>query len=242
MTERVAVCALYPVLSTGFDEVALEDSVEILFDWGRVHRLMFRHQLDRSTATQVVQGLVSIDKVLHRRRCKEHLAKHRSKCFFNKAARDGRPRLFAMHGQVVRMVRVKAVRQYDVDFLPLGHDMKPSGDLQTAHKLQFKFGAHLEHASKMSDAIQFCHRSSSSAETIAKPQDRYFISDRKLFGWLDAASRICVKTLEGDMVKGTVSWIGRWEIGVSVNDAELIVFRHALANIQGFRWGSSKDD
>ena len=77
---------------------------------------------------------------------------------------------------------------------------------------------------------------------ILKPQDRYCISDNKLFGWVNAANTICVKTLEGEMVKGTLSWIGRWELGLDVNGGELIVFRHALANIQGFRWGSSKDD
>ena len=77
---------------------------------------------------------------------------------------------------------------------------------------------------------------------IPKPQDRYFISDKKLFGWVNAGNTLCVKTLEGEMVKGTLSWIGRWELGLDVNGGELIVFRHALANIQGFRWGSSKDD
>jgi len=203
---------------------------------------MFRHHLDRSTATQIVRGAISIDKVLHGRRRREHLATHRNRCFFDKAAKDGRPRLMAMHGQQVRFVRIRSARKYEVDFIPLGHDMKPSGTMETAHKLEFKFGSHLEHAAKMHNAIQFCESSASTADTIVKPQDRYCISDRKLYGWLDAASRICVKTLEGDMVKGTVSWIGRWEIGLSVNDAELVVFRHALANIQGFRWGSLKDD
>ncbi len=220
----------------------MEESVEVLFDWGRVHRLMFRHGLDRSTATQVVRGALSIDKVLHRRRRREHLVHHRDRCMFEKAQADGRPRLFALHGQAVQIARVKTVRQYEVDFLPLGHDLKVNGELRTAHKLQFKFGAHMEHASKMQGAIRFCKFDADPAEIIPKPQDRYCISDRKLFGWLDAASRICVKTLEGDMVKGTLTWIGRWELGLSVRDAELVVFRHALANIQGFRWGSSKDD
>jgi len=185
---------------------------------------------------------LSIDKVLHRRRRRDHLDRYRDRCMFTKAQGDGRPRLFAMHGQRVQIARVMAVRQYEVDFLPLGHDLKVCGDMRTAHKLEFKFSAHMEHAAKMHDAIRGCQVSSNSVATIPKPQDRYFISDQKLFGWLDAASRICVKTLEGDMVRGTLTWIGRWELGLSVRDAELVVFRHALANIQGFRWGSSKDD
>lgn len=228
--------------SAGTPEVALEESIEVLLDFARVHRLMKRHGIDRSTATQIVNGQLCIDKVLHRRRRKQHLAKYRSRCMLAKAAGDGRPRVFALHGQEIVIARVKAVGQYDVSYLPLGPDLKPCGDLVTQHKLKFKFGAYFDHASKLQSAIEICRFTADSAETIVKPQDRYYVSDKKLYGWVDASSRICVKTLEGEMVKGTLSWIGRWELGLDVYGAELIVFRHALANIQGFRWGSSKDD
>ncbi len=220
----------------------MEDTIEVRFDWGRVYRLMTSHDLDRSQASQVVQGKLCLDKVVHRKRCSAHLEKYLGHCTFEKAARDGRPRLFAMHGQQVRLVRVKSARQYEVDFLPLGPDLRPCGELQTAHKLSFKMGAHVDHMSKIQDAINVCGTGAQAADPIPKPQDRYCISDKKLFGWVNAANTICVKTLEGEMVKGTLSWIGRWELGLDVNGGELIVFRHALSNIQGFRWGSSKDD
>ena len=220
----------------------MEESIEVLVDFVRVHRLMSRHGLSRSNATQIVQGGLCLDKVTHRSRRKAHLAKYRSRCIFEKAARDGRPRVFAMHGQAIVIVRVKAVRQYEVDYLLLGPDLKPCSTLQTAHKLMFKFGAYIDHATKLQSAVQFCRFSSDKAQTIPKPQHRYCISDKKLFGWVDAASTICVKALEGEMVKGTLSWIGRWELGLDVCGVELIVLRHALANIQGFRWASSRDD
>ena len=220
----------------------MEESIEVLVDVQRVERLMVRHGLDRSTATQIVQGKLCIDRVLHRRRRKTHLDKHRNRSIFEKAFKDGRPRMFALHGQRVIIARVRAIRPYEVEVLHLGPDMKPTGDREVIHKLQFKFGAYFDHAQRMHKEISVCSSSNNVAVPVPKPQDRYAISDKKLFGWVDAKSHICVKTLEGELVTAPLLWIGRWEIGLCVEGVELVVFRHALANIQGKKWAFSKAD
>ena len=220
----------------------MEESIEVLVDVYRVERLMMRHGLDRSIATQIVQGKLCIDGVLHRRRRKAHLRKYRNRSILTRAMKDGRPRMFALHGHRVVIVRVKDVRAYEVDVLHLGSDMKPVGEIETIHKLQFKFGAYFDHAQRMHKEISVCSESNDSAQPILKPQDRYAISDRKLFGWVDAKSHICVKTLEGELVTAPLSWIGRWEIALDVQGVELVVFRHTLANIQGYKWAFSKAD
>ena len=203
---------------------------------------MVRHGLDRSTATQIVQGKLCIDRFLLRRRRTAHLKKHRNQSIFEKAQKDGRPRMFALHGQRVVVVRVKANRPYEVEVIPLGPDMKPNDEPEVIHKLQFKFGAYFDHARRMHKEILVCSDSNKVATPVQKPQDRYAISDKKLFGWVDAKSHICVKTLEGELVTAPLSWIGRWEIGLNVQGVELVVFRHALANIQGKKWAFSKAD
>ena len=220
----------------------MEDTIEIPFDWGRLQRLMDSHGLNHTEATQVVRGTLCFDRLSHRKRRKEHLQAHRDRCSFAKALRDGRPRVFAMHGHQVELIRVKAVRRYEVDYIPLGPDLKPCGEVKSVHKLAFKMGGYMEHVARIQSSITMCRFETRVANPIEKPQHRYFISDKKLFGWVDAANVICVKTLEGEMVRGTLSWIGRWELGLNVEGVELVVFRHALSNIQGFRWGSSKGD
>ena len=220
----------------------VEESIEVLVDVHRVERLMSRHGLDRSTATQVVQGKLCLDGVLHRQRRKAHLRKYRDRSILERALKDGRPRMFALHGQRVIIVRVKEVRSYDLDVLHLGPDLKPTGERETIHKLQFKFGAYFDHAQRMHKEISVCDQANQTAAPIPKPQDRYAISDKKLFGWVDAKSHICVKTLEGELVTAPLSWIGRWEIGLDVQGVELVVFRHALANIRGYKWAFSKAD
>ena len=221
-------------------EIILEEQIEFSVDWARVARLMDKHGLSRSNAVQVVQGRLCINKVLLRQRRLHHLRENRDRSIFSKAVRDGRPRVFAMHGQAILIGRVKAVRQYEVDVLPLGADLKPSGDLKTIHKLQFKFGAYFDHLPIIQRSLKVCLGTNKSCIPIDKPQDRYPIADKKLFSWIEASSPIRVKTLEGEMVNCTLSWIGRWELGLNVSGVELVLLRHALANIQGIRWDSSK--
>ena len=221
---------------------SVEESIEVLVDVHRVERLMVRHGLDRSTATQIVQGRLCIDKFLHRRRRKAHLKKYRDRSIFEKALNDGRPRMFALHGQRVIIARVMSVRSYEVEVLHLGPDLRSTGECERIHKLQFKFGAYFDHAQRMHKEISICSDSNDVAMPVPKPQDRYAVSDKKLFGWVDAKSHICVKTLEGELVTAPLSWIGRWEIGLNVEGVELVVFRHALANIQGKKWAFSKAD
>ena len=221
---------------------SLEEQLDSVIDWPRALRLMSRHGMSRSDAVQVTQGKLCIDKVLHRRRRVQHLQEHRSRGIFEAALRDGRPRVFSIHGQEILVARVKAVRAYEVDVLPLGPDRKPLGDLRTVSKIEFKFGCYLDHVPRIQQAMTFSEAERERVLPIRKPQHRYKVSDKKLFGWIDAACGICVKTLEGEMVTGTLSWIGRWEIGLDVLGVELVIFRHALDNIQGIRWDSFKAD
>ena len=185
---------------------------------------------------------MSLDKYLHRRRRKHHLKKYGERSILEVAQGDGRPRIFSLHGQEVFVARIKKVHAYEVELVRLGVDLKPSREPEMVHKLQFKFGGRYDHAAKLQSAIDVSESSAEVAKPILRPQDRYPISDKKLFGWVDAKTVICVNTLEGDVVKGGLSWIGRWEIGLDIQGVELVVFRHALANIQGIRWGSSKAD
>ena len=220
----------------------MEEQLDSVIDWQRALRLMSRHDMSRSDAVQITQGKMCIDKMLHRRRRQHHLVAHDDRGIFEPALRDGRPRVFALHGREILVARVKAIRPYDVDLLPLGPDRKPCGDLLTIPKIRFKFGCYLDHVPRIQQAMTFHSDGAETVEPIRKPQHRYKLSNKKLFGWIDAACGICVKTLEGEMVTGTLSWIGRWEIGLDVCGVELVIFRHALENIQGIRWDSYKAD
>jgi len=223
--------------------IELSEAVKILADRERVERLVRRHELNRSLATQVVRGDVSLDEVLERLRRETHLATHVQTSILSQAAADGAPRVFGLPGQRLVRACVTSLDTYGVQLQPDGPDGAPAGGLGETHKLQFKFGTTSTDLDAVRGVIDRNPERFGPAEPVVRPQDRYRCSDKRLFSWLDARAEIEVTTLEGDVVRGTLNWIGRWEISMAVaEDVELVVFRHAIANVSGGRWDSGKED
>jgi hypothetical protein len=223
------------------EEVALKDALTQVVDQDRLDRLISRHGLDKSLATQVMMGRVSLDQILQRRRMKEHIEANHARSILDLALADGQPRVFGLHGH--RLVRAKLVdlNPYELTLVAEDGDA-PAGPLGLVHKLQVKFVASVTDIDKVRSVVQ--HKTDFvSREPIARPQDRYRCANKRMFSWYDAKTPIELTTLEGDLVVGPLNWIGRWELGVAAGDEmELILFRHAIANISGGVWGSTRDD
>jgi sRNA-binding regulator protein Hfq len=50
---------------------------------------------------------------------------------------------------------------------------------------------------------------------------------------MDDAVEVTATTLEGEQLRGVVVWFGRYEFGLKLKgDAEITVFRHALADLK----------
>lgn len=222
------------------EELSLKDALNQVVDKDRVDRLMNRHGLDKSLATQVVLGRVSLDQVLQRRRLKAHIVENHDKSILAEALSDGQPRVFGLHGHRLVRARLTEVDAYEL-VLEAEEADAPAGPLGRMHKLQVKFvvdTTDLESARgivQRNSEVQICG-------PIERPQDRYRCANKRLFAWLDAKTPIEITTLEGDVVTGPLNWIGRWELGLAAGGGmEFIVFRHSLANISGGQWGSTKD-
>jgi hypothetical protein len=222
------------------EEISLKDALTEVVDKDRLDRLVSRHGLDRSLATQVLMGRVSLDQILQRRRMKEHIDANHDRSTLDVALADGQPRVYGLHGQ--RLVRAKLVELNPYELTLVAEDGDaPAGPLGLIHKLQVKFVASETDIDKVRRAIK--HKVDHvTLEPITRPQDRYRCANKRLFAWHDAKAPIEFTTLEGDLVVGPLNWIGRWELGVgAAEEMELILFRHALANISGGVWGSTKE-
>ncbi len=221
-------------------DLSLNDALGQVVDKDRVERVMARHDLERSLATQIVMGRVSLDKILLRRRREQHIAENHGKSILDEALKDGRPRIFGLHGHRIVRAKVMKVDAYEVT-LEADEADAPAGPLGAMHKLQLKFAMDAPD----SDALRknLGNDPTVQGEPIERPQDRYRCANKRLFAWLDAKTPLEFTTLEGEVVCGPLNWIGRWELGVSIGgDEQLVLFRHALANISGGEWGSIKDD
>lgn len=222
-------------------ELSLSDALDLQVDKDQVQRMMHRHDLDKSLATQVVMGNVSLDQILQRRRMAAHIQENHDRSELTAARDDGAPRVFGLHGHRLVLARLTHMDAYEVT-LQAEESGAPAGPLGVLHKLQLKFAMNVSDVETVRAAIQ--RRSDEEVRgPIERPQDRYRCANKRLFAWLDAKTPLEFTTLEGDVVTGPLNWIGRWELGVAIDEGvELVIFRHALANISGGQWGSTKDD
>ena len=229
---RDAGLPLHLAMRVAKDEIKLQEALTQMGDKDRVEKLIARHEIDRSLATQVVLGRVSLDDILTRRRLKQHIADHRSRSILDTALADGRHRVFGLHGHRLVLAKVVGVTPFGVELEASAEDAR-SGGLGSLHKLQFKYAAETEDLESVQAAIQ---RDSEIEvrDPIERPQDRYRCANKRLFSWLDAETDVEIATLEGDRLRGPLNWIGRWELGMSVGkDLEIVLFRHAIGNISG---------
>lgn len=206
--------------------VQLNDALQRLAMQDRIEGLMRQHNLPRSLAAQIALGQASLDTALFRRRMQEYLAEHKTDSVLLRAAETGERVSLGVLGRRWINGVVLSVGKYEFDF------QGAEGEPVRMHKLQVKVGAWARDLAKVRSQVRTDKTLDRDAEPIWRPKDRYGCSDRRLFGYFDAQTRIVAATTEGDVVKGTVDWVGRWEFGVKLaRGVKVVVFRHALADM-----------
>lgn len=207
--------------------VELNDVLTRMAHKAEVESLMRRHDLSRALATQIMLKQADLEGVLFKRRMAQHLSDNGERSILVSSALDGNPISLALHGQRGVDGTVLSVDQYEFQFKPR------TGEAETVHKLQAKFAVDASLRKKVRKALSYDkERRAASDEPVWKPQDRYTCSNKRLFTYQDRGTPVEVRLLEGEILKGKIIWVGRYEFGLEVKGAvQLVVFRHALAKI-----------
>ncbi|MEZ4316048.1 MAG: hypothetical protein R3F61_01020 [Myxococcota bacterium] len=201
----------------------LSEALERMSRKDKVSRLVDEHGLTPALATQVAMGHVDLQIILRRRRLQEHRDANRDRTMLE----PGNRLTFGLHGRRVVTGVVGAATPYSFMLTP------DEGEAEEIHKLQVKFAYAPEHWKRAKKAIRMDKvLSKTPREPIPRPQDRYGCSDKRLFSYVDRRDEIGVTLLEGEMIRGTVKWFSRYEIGLEVRgDVDIFVFRHALHEV-----------
>jgi sRNA-binding regulator protein Hfq len=209
-------------------QLSLNDVLQKLALKDRVEALMSRHSLAKSLATQVAMNQTSLEEVLRSRRLDEHLQRYKEHSSLVNAQQDGKPVALFLHGRKVVQGTIRSVDAYEFELVDR------NGEVSRIHKLQVKLACAGAELMKIRSAIKKDAKLDRACEPIVKPQDRRSCSDKRLFGYLDGNQRVVATTLEGEVVKGTIEWMGRWEFGMKVDKSahRIVIFRHALHEIE----------
>ncbi|MFK7930571.1 MAG: hypothetical protein AB8H79_20465 [Myxococcota bacterium] len=211
-------------MAVALGRVSLNDALERLARQERVDKMMEAHDLSRALATQIVIGHASLDMVLARRRLKEHREAFRLRSCLDEAKATAVPMTFELHNHEKATGVVTEIEPYSVSVTPEG------GEPVEIHKLQLKYAWNpsdwkvIKKAVKVDKAM-----AKESVDPIARPQDRYTCSDKRLFRYMDTKTQVQITLLEGEQFKGEIMWFGRYEFAVQLKGgAQITVFRHAL--------------
>ncbi len=209
-------------------QLTANDAIRRLAIRTQVEGLISTHQLPKSLATQIALGQADLEQVLRKRRLKEHLLRMADHSALLVALADETPLTLFLHGQRVTAGRVTGVDRYEV--VLDGKDGE-----ERVHKLQIKMLCASSDLRRARRQIKRAPKVPRTAEPVPLPQDRYGCSDRRLFGYLDQETDVRVTLLEGERLRGTVTWLSRWEFGLQQRKGvEMTVFRHALADIRSW--------
>lgn len=207
-------------MAVAHGRMELNEALERMARKDKVTILMERHQLSRALATQIALGHADLEQVLARRRLDEHRVTNRDRTCLQPGARLA----LALHdGRTVKGT-VAGLDAYQFTFQPDG------GAVETIHKLLVMYAYAPDEWKAVKKGVK--HDKKAPPEPAApptRPQDRYSCSDKRLFAYMDRAQEIVVTLLDGEVLRGVVTWFGRYEFGLKLRtDAVVTVFRHAL--------------
>lgn len=204
----------------------LNEALERLSRRAEVDNLMRKYEINRALATQIAMGHADLDAFLARRRMDQHRASYRERSCLEIARDQGTVLTLGLHGGRQLTGVITATDAYHATVQP------KAGEAETVHKLQIKY-AYAADDWKRVKKVQRKDKelAAQPREPIERPQDRYTISDKRLFRYMDSGATIDVTLLEGEIFRGTVAWFGRYEFGLEIKGGELTVFRHALQHV-----------
>ncbi len=219
-------------MAVAYGRLKLSDALERMAVQDRAEKLMESHGLTRALAVQVAMGHADLDAILMRRRMEEYVVVAPLRSCLAEVLESREELALALHGHRSVRGHVTEVDRYSITFVPM--EKKGPGEPMEIRKLQIKFAYApsqwklVRKALKTDKAVK-----SKSADPIELPQDRYTCSTKRLFRYLDQQPAVQATLLEGEVLKGQVTWFSRYELGMEVKDGvEVTIFRHALHDLR----------
>lgn len=216
-------------LAVARGELSFNQALTQLAERDRARRLASRHSLDPGLAAQIARGQEDLEQVLRRRRIQEALG-DMDRSTLQSALQSGSPLLLGLHGQRLRRGLVQKLGRYSFSF---------RGEAGEEHldKVLVKYAMPLK---AEEDFLRLTEREASlwenPREAIREPAERYRCSSRRLCSLQDQEALIEVTLLEGELLRGKISWTARYQFGLQLeNGPEITVFRHALEKLKRSR-------
>ena len=149
--------------------------------------------------------------------------------YIQKQIRLQTPMFFGLYNHTVLPATIIDFTKYDLV-------LQGEGESQELPKTDVKYCYKAEDATKIQSIIRYDEETKKQdLKPIIQPKKRYNINTRTIIQARRARQTIEVTMLEGEVFRGLVDWVSRYEIKMILeNESKIVVFRHAICDFKVF--------
>ena len=147
--------------------------------------------------------------------------------YMQKQIRLQTPMFFGLYNHTVLPATILDFTKYDLV-------LQDEGESQELPKTDVKYCYKSEEVTKIQAIIRYDEETKKQNLTpIIQPKKRYSINTRTIIQARRARQTIEVTMLEGEVFRGLVDWVSRYEIKMILeNESKIVVFRHAICDFK----------
>ena len=149
--------------------------------------------------------------------------------YIQKQIRLQTPMFFGLYNHTVLPATILDFTKYDLV-------LQGEGESQELPKTDVKYCYKAGEATKIQSIIRYDEETKKQdLKPIIQPKKRYRINTRKIAQARRTRQTIEVTMLEGEVFRGLVDWVSRYEIKMILeNESKIVVFRHAICDFKVF--------
>ncbi len=195
----------------------------------KLEELCTTYRLPRSLAGNVVSGNITLEKAVLRNELRRSIATNKLRSCLIDAKESAQEITLAMFGGKSMTGIITELEPYAFKFKKTPKTKRPTKEAEFL-KLNAKFGYPPMFEKYVAEKIQ--HDAELKAKDLKPPKkviERRMVKNEKLQRFQMSKAPILVKTYEGDMFTGVLSWWGQYELGLDIGNGVVVtMFRHAL--------------
>lgn len=214
-------------MGVAMGKMELSEALERMANQEKALRIQKEHDISWSLAMQIAVGHVNQEVVLRRRRQEVYVAQNPTRSVLDELFATGDPVRIALFGGDVIEGKIVAMEKYSATI-----SEREGVDPREIHKLQMVYAHNPADWKAVKKAVKVDKKVAAQGLEPAKaPKDRYTVSTKRLFRYLDTGVEVEAKLLSGDKVVGNMAWFSRFELGFATKGGQVVVFRHALQDL-----------
>jgi len=209
-------------------ESSLSEVIRELQFRDQLNSLVAKEELLSGYANEVLNGNWTMERALQETRLKKlKRMPDYYKCYFTELSTAGREAGIALVGRRLLVGQVVQDRKYDI----VVRHKEDQEEVIAKHNVKFYFD--VGDKKRVMKQVKWGDGDPIEADFLRRVQNRKDVKARVFQEAMEQSLSLSWKSVEGDRMKGTVSWFGRFEVALELPKGQKVVLmRHAVDSVE----------